>query len=174
MTESEFWNMIHVSFLPGRDDEDGLEHLESLLEKISRDKVLDFQHVFNSVMARAYSWNLICGAYFLGCGQSDDGFEDFRAWLISRGQRAFESILGDPNLLAKLPFDISPTEEWYFEELHMLAGEIGGEEDDSDWPYSLDPDEPHGEELARDKDALRRHFPTLWNKFGDEFMIGVG
>jgi hypothetical protein len=82
-------------------------------------------------------------------------------------------VLRDVNTLADIPFQESPTEEWYSEEFHYLPGEIGRKEDDSDWPYRCDPEPPHGTELMLTKDELRRRFPKLWDRFGDRFMIGI-
>jgi len=134
---------------------------------------VSFQSLLNAVMSRAYTWDLIAAACFLGCGQSDDGFEDFRAWLVAQGQETFEMVLADVTTLADLPFDESPTEEWYSEDLHLLPGEIGGEAEDPNWPYRRDPEKPLGVEISLTKDELRRRFPKLWHTFADRFMIGI-
>jgi hypothetical protein len=39
--------------------------------------------------------------------QSEDGFEDFRAWLVSLGREAFELVLQDVEALAQVPLDES-------------------------------------------------------------------
>jgi hypothetical protein len=173
MTEVEFWGSVDEARSNATALEEVVDNLRGTLESMSREDVVAFQRCLNSVMKRAYSWDLIAAACFLGCGQSDDGFEDFRAWLIAQGHETFETVVKDVNSLADVPFHESPTEEWYCEELHLLPGEIGGEEDDPDWPYRCDPEPPHGTETLLTKDELRRCFPRLWDRFGDRFMIGI-
>jgi hypothetical protein len=75
--------------------------------------------------------------------------------------------------MSSLSFDESPTEEWNCEELHMLPGEIGGEEEDEDWPYPQTPDSPIGEPVEITIVALQQRFPKFWERFGSEFMIGI-
>lgn len=171
INEDTFWKIIDDCF--SDDTEDQLGEYEARLEEMSREQVLEFQRTLNAVMARAYRSDLIGAACFLGCGQSDDGFEDFRAWLVSHGHETFESFLADHNLIAALPYDDSPTEEWHCEELHMTPGEIGGEEEDEDWPYPKTPDSPVGEPVEITIAALQQRFPKFWERFGSEFMIGI-
>lgn len=147
MTRQQFWNIIESCFDQKIGGDGEVAKLELILRELSRSEVVSLQENLRTVMAQAYSWELIAGACFLGCGQSDDGFEDFRAWLVSRGRETFERALNDVNVLAQFPYQESPTEEWCLEELHMLPGEVGGEEDDPDWPYSFDPENPHGESV---------------------------
>tara|TARA_R110002111_G_scaffold181165_1_gene246727 strand:+ start:256 stop:783 length:528 start_codon:yes stop_codon:yes gene_type:complete len=174
MEEEQFWKMIDDAFGSDQNDlEESTAQLEAVLESLPQDQAVGFQVALRSVMSRAYTWDLIGAACFIGCGQSDDGFEDFRAWLIAQGRATFERVLKDVEALAELPYEQSPTEEWHFEELHMLPGEIGGEEHNPDWPYTSDPDTPHGEPMELTKDVLRARLPVLWEKFGDEFMIGI-
>lgn len=173
MDEAPFWARIHAAFSSAEDLEEGIERLSEALEALSREEVVSFQVVMNAVMARAYTNDLISACCFLGFGQSDDGFEDFRAWLVAQGQATFESVVRDPDVLADLPFDESPTEEWGLEDLHMLPGEIGGEEDDPDWPYLDDPEALGGEPVVFEKAALRERHPRMWERFGDRFMIGI-
>ncbi len=46
-------------------------------------------------LALAYHWDLWALAYMAQGGCSDDGFRDFRAWLILQGKELFEAALQD-------------------------------------------------------------------------------
>ena len=48
---------------------------------------------------RAYRWDSWAAAYSIGSGCSDDGFTDFRYFLISMGREVFERALADPESL---------------------------------------------------------------------------
>lgn len=173
MTEPEFWNLIDEARQEVETLEDVVDYLRVTLELLSLDDVVDFQRVLNTVLAQAYSWELIAAACFLGCGLSDDGFLDFRAWLVVQGRDTFVKVLSNVNALADLEFESSPTEEWYCEELLYLPTEVAVRPDDFEWPYQVDPERLHGIEITLTKDALRCRFPQLWERFGDQFMIGI-
>lgn len=172
MDNDRFWDLLDNCFL-NYDADDGLALLETKLSDSRRSEVVRFQHFLNDIMVRACHWDLIGAACFFGCGQSDDGFQDFRAWLISQGRETFERVLTDPECLSEFPYQESPVDEWRFEQLHLLPGEIGGEEDDDDWPYLCDPKNPSGDPTELTKEALAVRFPKLWAKFGDQFMIAI-
>ena len=171
MNETRFWEMIESAFPSHRHLDEGLDSLTDHLKRLTREEVLAFQQCLNDVMVRAYTWDLIAAATFVGFGQSDDGFEDFRAWLVAQGRSTFEAIVANPTQLAALTYEDTPTEEWGFEALHMLPGEIAGEEDDENWPYLKDPDAPAGIRVSLSRATLQLRFPELWSRFGDQFMI---
>jgi len=85
--------------------------------------------------SRACDWNLIGAACFFGFGKSDEGFNDFRAWLISQSRETFERVLSAPECLAEFEYQTSPSEEWRFEQWQLLPGKIAGEEDDDEMSF---------------------------------------
>jgi hypothetical protein len=50
----------------------------------------------------AYTWPLWGAAYLINGGCSDDGFEYFRCWLISRGREIFDAAVAEPDSLASV------------------------------------------------------------------------
>ena len=113
-----------------------------------------------------------CGAaYLLNGGCSDDGFEYFRGWLISRGRAVFEKALADPDSLAKF---VGAAPELELEAIAYAAINAYKTKTGKDWedlPRSaLDqatkgiptfewPDEPTGEPW--DEDDLDERFPAI-------------
>src|SRR5207244_5250545 len=69
------------------------------LEQSEPDDIVEFDRLFREYWARAYTWDLWAAAYIIGGGCSDDGFMDFRGWLISKGEKVFENALKDPESL---------------------------------------------------------------------------
>jgi hypothetical protein len=107
-------------------------------------------------------------------GCSDDGFEYFRRWLVSRGRDVYEAALADPDSLAQL--DVRPASGvWEFEAIYYVAKQIfeekGGEGDVRDYSEpeaGLAGPGPSGEPFEDDKDHLIRRYPRLWRRFGAE------
>ena len=56
----------------------------------------------HDLLDKAYVATLWDAADIIGCGCSDDGFWDFRGWLIAQGQKVYENALSDPESLLDL------------------------------------------------------------------------
>jgi hypothetical protein len=101
MDTEEFWAIIDQSReAAGGDAESQLAHLEALLSGYQAVDLIAFDRTFSELHNLAYTWTLWGAAYLIGGGCSDDGFMDFRGWLISRGRHVFERALADPDSLA--------------------------------------------------------------------------
>src|SRR5215471_19298721 len=101
MNTDQFWAIIDKSReASGGDPDRQMEQLEALLQEQDVADIVEFDRLFSELHNRAYTWPLWGAAYLIGGGCSDDGFMDFRGWLISRGREAFEAALDDPDSLA--------------------------------------------------------------------------
>ncbi|WP_171002392.1 DUF4240 domain-containing protein [Listeria newyorkensis] len=86
----------------GADIDEYVEVLEKLLRKLKPDDMVKWQLIFDEYLEVSKADRLWAAAYLLNDGASDDGFDYFRAWLISLGQDAFLAILEDPDCLGEL------------------------------------------------------------------------
>jgi hypothetical protein len=101
MNEAEFWRIIETANYSSAGD--GYKQADLLVEylsQLSEGEILDFDYIFNKLHDEAYDYNLWAAAYIIGGGCSDDGFTDFRAWLIAQGQEVYEKALAEPESLA--------------------------------------------------------------------------
>lgn len=98
MTQAEFWE--HIEKARRADPFAHADRLEARLAKLRPADILAFQHLWNRYTSRAYSWALWGAAYLINGGCSDDGFTDFRSWLILRGKKVYEAALKNPDSLA--------------------------------------------------------------------------
>lgn len=134
------------------------------------EEIVAFQKHFDTFHAQAYRWDLWGAAYVIGGGCSDDGFIDFRAWLIARGQKVFEAALKNPESLTGVVTEDDG--DCQFEGFQYVASEVWEEKTGrgmDDFPRSdvPCPDEPVGQQWSEEGDDLRQRFPKLWAKFGD-------
>jgi hypothetical protein len=108
MDKNRFWAIIEASKKKAKGesiDERSAAQLDTLkqeLAKLEPEEIVEFQEVWDTVFDEAYDWGLWGAAYILGGGCSDDGFIDFRSWLITQGQTVYENALKDPETLARL------------------------------------------------------------------------
>lgn len=135
--------------------------LTELLSELPPDEVVAFDRIFTERMHEAYSWDLWGAAYGIEGGCSDDGFADFRSWLISMGREVYEAALGDPESLVGPAAD--PTVEvCSFEDFQYVTMEVLGDSPEHGIPH---PREPKGERLSEREDDLEQRYPRLWAKF---------
>lgn len=93
-----FWKLTESAYR-----EDGADHFEALkanLASLRESELLAYQSRFDELMNAANGLDLWGAAYLINGGCSDDGFHDFRAWLIGRGRHVYESALKNPDTLA--------------------------------------------------------------------------
>jgi len=117
MNDIVFWDLIQKSLEGSEGDLDAQKYLlvGSLVE-LQEEDILDFANTFNKYYCLSYKSDLWAAAYLINGGCSDDGFDYFRAWLISRGKAAFEAATKDADGLAELD-DIEEIEEAEFEDI---------------------------------------------------------
>ncbi len=100
MTRDEFWD--HIESSKRSDPDEHVERLTKQLAKLPTDEIADFEHWWRVSAAEAYRWDLWGAAYTINGGCSDDGFTDFRSWLILQGRDTFQAALTNPDSLADL------------------------------------------------------------------------
>jgi hypothetical protein len=172
MPEDRFWGLIEktTSYAPDQDAQ--VEALKRELRTLSASEIEAFDRAFCQQQRRAYSWDLWGAAYVMNGGASDDGFEYFQRWLISKGRKVFEAALADPDSLATM-ITTGESEDLYdFELFAYVARDVWEEK------TSLSPDrfpdtglppasQPSGVPFEEDGDHLAKRYPKLWARFGN-------
>jgi hypothetical protein len=105
MTADEFWSLIQ-STRPKKNPE---QHVDKLIETLAaggESLVLDFSKWWFKFHGAAYRWDLWGAAYIMNGGCSDDGFTDFRSWLVLQGNKVYHTAIKDPDSLANV--DVRP------------------------------------------------------------------
>jgi hypothetical protein len=170
MNKSAFWKLIDASRENALGDlDEQVSNLRTRVEQLDPDEIIQFGKLFDEYWGRAYTWDLWAAAYILGGGCSDDGFLDFRGWLISRGERVYEEALRDPDTLAQV-VNVDEGDECKYEGFQYVAREAwerSTRNRQGDFPVAglMQPDEPAGESWSEEGHDLERRFPKLWRKF---------
>jgi hypothetical protein len=159
MLKTEFWSIIDESRKEAGDD--GEEHVETLkaaLEELEPNDLISFQHWFDEYFN---------SADVIGGGCSDDGFLDFKGWLVSRGEKTLTAAVANPDSLAKL---VKPDEDCQIEGFQCAAQWIWTAKtgkDFADFPASPLASGSRGiSGQAWSEDDLGKLFPKMTKKFG--------
>jgi hypothetical protein len=169
MSDERFWGIIDDAGPKASNTNPLLANLERTLEALPVEELLPFQAALDRKMDQAYRWDLWGAAFVIHGGASDDGFEYFRFWLISRGRTVYESALADPDSLADLiPEDAGGPLE--LEGLGQITFEIWSRRTGNNNLHLPRPvgnqSEPSGEPFKEDEADLARRYPKLWARFG--------
>jgi len=175
MPPEKFWQIVKRALEFDHDPDAHMEALRTALRELTLNEVISFEEAFRRYLNNAYTWDLWGAAYVIHGGCSDDGFEYFRRWLVSRGRDVYEAALADPDSLAHLDVRPGPDGAWEFEEIYYVAVQIfeekGGEGDVRDYSEpeaGLGGPGPSGEPFEEDEEHLARRYPRLWRRFGAE------
>jgi hypothetical protein len=164
MEWKQFWKLTESAYRP-----DGAEHFEALkgvLASAAPDELVAYQARFDELMAAANLLDLWGAAYLVNGGCSDDGFHDFRAWLIGRGRHVYEAALKAPDTLADV-LDGDPVDGFGLDVAAVrVYEETTGRDDFYDRLDRAEADNPppppEGADWDFDDDAeVRKRFPRL-------------
>ncbi|MDB6064502.1 MAG: repeat-containing protein [Pedosphaera sp.] len=174
MNESAFWSLIETTKEQSLGDANRqVELLQKSLESLSEKNIVDFDCLFDVQMDKSYTRDLWAAAYIINGGCSDDGFDYFRAWLISRGQQVFSDALKDPETLID---EAEPDVE--LELIMYAAANAYKTKLKKRLPSSVRPARKlTGDEWEEDEEALQKKYPKLFARFwapngGDEAPSG--
>jgi Protein of unknown function (DUF4240) len=72
------------------------------LTKLPPEEIISFERIFDDLKDNAYIGNLWDAAIVIMYGSGDDGFQEFREWLVGRGKEAYENAIKDPETLVNV------------------------------------------------------------------------
>ena len=188
MGPDAFWDLIAGAKREcGQDMDASLQWLTERLTALGPQQAQDFHDILHGYKHLAYKYGLWTAATMMcGDGCSDDGFMDFRAWLIAQGKEVYLAALADPDSLA----DVEPYGGCQFESFSYVASKVlntltgrGAYVALADFDalvLELSKGIQYGEgiDYPYEWDELERHFPRLCGKYLEpetvEFMLDHG
>ena len=120
MNKEQFWKIIdtvNLSF-SGKDQELRLRQMVESLLCLPLDEIMDWHLILTEYKNAAYRNDLWAASAALGAHCPDDGFIDFRSWLISRGKEVYMNAMQNPDSLATVPLE---GEDLNFEQFGYVA-----------------------------------------------------
>jgi len=100
--KEQFWQIIDNAREAAGGWQGMIEPLVEALSQFEEPDIVRFKQINDEYQRLAYKEKLWAAAYVLNNGCSDDGFIDFRAWLIAQGKEVYMNALADPDSLADL------------------------------------------------------------------------
>ncbi|MFC2264172.1 MAG: DUF4240 domain-containing protein [Prevotella conceptionensis] len=177
MDEEQFWAIVQTAVDEAGDDEDEyLEVVKRELSKLSLKEMIGFRLRTDKLLYDSYTSEMWCAGYLMNGGCSDDGFEYFRLWVISRGRKAYETAMANPDNLIDYIGDDDEMDFFEFESFWYVALEAFEEAVDAELYDYVDDDNfktcegnyPNFEfNWEEDEpESMQKLCPRLFEKFG--------
>ncbi|WP_238005875.1 DUF4240 domain-containing protein [Dactylosporangium sp. AC04546] len=165
MNEAQFWNLIDTTLQGSPDNTDEqAEVLRALLAGLTPDEVLEFHRLLVAANHQLYTWDHIAAVNLVDEGLGDDGFTDFRTWIVATGRESFAAFRDDPDTLV----DILDRLGWDSAEVFgAVAAEVyrdtTGREIWEDGAPPIEPGTPPtgSAEIVHDRAVQQQRFPRL-------------
>lgn len=167
MDKKLFWELIEKTYRASKGDPDKQAKLLIItLAGMSELEIIAYQDIHDDLVDEAYIAELFELAYIMGGGCSNDGFMDFRAWLIGQGKNVFEKALDDPESLIDLVDAGQETQSESLLYVAMKAYELNTGKDIETMPKRKNtmPMKLKGKS-SQDEDAMLARFPKATKKF---------
>jgi hypothetical protein len=163
MDEEQFWKIVAKACRSNpRSAEKWDQRLQSALEKLPPAEIIEWNHIFDRLAARAYTVDLLGAAYLINGGASDDGFYYFRCWLIGMGRDVYEAAVAHPDSLSDAVEPGIDAEAEIYAAAHSAWMVVTGNPDTAPYPARNERAKMRGKDWDfEDHDEVRRRLPRL-------------
>jgi len=110
LDENLFWSIISSSLEKSNNQDSQEKFLVNYLTKLSPKEIIGFRLRTDKLLYDTYNSEMWCAGYIMNGGCSDDSFEYFRNWLISRGKETYYNAKENPDSLIS---EVDEDEEYY-------------------------------------------------------------
>ena len=177
MDEEQFWAIVQTAVdEAGNDEDEYLEVVKRELSKLSLKEMIGFRLRTDKLLYDSYTSEMWCAGYLMNGGCSDDGFEYFRLWVISRGRKVYEAAMANPDNLIDYIGDDDEMDFFEFESFWYVALEAFEEAVDAELYDYIDDENFKTSEgnypnfefnwEEDDPESMQKLCPRLFEKFG--------
>jgi hypothetical protein len=162
LNEDTYWKIIDESLKQTINQEDQEEFLINEIEKLTPHEIIGFRLRTDQLLYDTYNSEMWCAGYIMNGGCSDDGFEYFRNWVISRGKETYYQAKANPDYLIH---EIKQEVDYYeFEVFWYVALEAFNNKTGHDLYDYID------DEHFKTNEANYRRFEFNWSEDNPETM----
>jgi hypothetical protein len=120
LDEDLFWKIVDASAKNTKNQDQQQKNLINEISKLTPKQMVGFRLRTDKLLYDTYSSEMWCAGYIMNGGCSDDGFEYFRNWIISRGKDTYFKAKQNPDSLISQK-DNGEDEMYEFEHFWYVA-----------------------------------------------------
>ncbi len=119
LEENLYWSIIDKSLKRTSNQDDQEQFLKREIGNLKPKQIIGFRLRTDKLLYDTYNSEMWCAGYIMNGGCSDDGFEYFRNWIISRGKETYYKAKENPdNLIGEVNSEL---EMYDFESFWYVA-----------------------------------------------------
>jgi hypothetical protein len=99
LDEDTYWAIVSKSLKGTRSQDAQEQYLIKEIEKLTPTEMIGFRLRTDKLLYDTYNSAMWCAGYIMNGGCSDDMFEYFRNWVISRGMETYSMVKDNPDSL---------------------------------------------------------------------------
>lgn len=165
LDENLFWQIIDKSLRNTKNQDDQERFLIKEIGNLTPKEMIGFRLRTDKLLYDTYSSEMWCAGYIMNGGCSDDGFEYFRNWIISRGKKVYYQAKENPdNLISEV---VDGVEFYDFESFWYVALEAFNRKTGKDLYDYIDDDN------FKTKEGQYPHFEFTWQEENPESIKKV-
>ena len=172
LDEDIYWDIVDRSLIYKDDQGKQIAFLTAEIEKLSPKQIVGFSLRTEKLLYDTYTSDMWCAGYIMNGGCSDDGFQYFRNWVISRGRSVYYKAKKHPDDLIEEVGEVIvyEFEEFWYVAHVAFANKTGKNlEDYIDYTVFTSRENAYPDfEFTwngDDKESMRRICPKLMEKF---------
>ena len=102
LTREDFWSYIKDARIKYKNnDSKVIDYLTEKLKEKTLEEIFSFGIVLDEVMLESYKEKLWCASYILNGETTEESFDFFRLWLISKGEEFFNDVMKNHDSIIK-------------------------------------------------------------------------
>jgi hypothetical protein len=119
LDENLYWQIVQESLNNSGTQDGQQEYLVKRLQNLNPKDIVGFRLRTDKLLYDTYNSEMWCAGYIINGGCSDDGFEYFRNWVVSRGKDVYYKAKQNPDTLIE---QVDEVAEFYeFEDFWYVA-----------------------------------------------------
>jgi len=119
LDENLYWQIVQESLNNSGTQDGQQEYLVKRLQNLNPKDIVGFRLRTDKLLYDTYNSEMWCAGYIINGGCSDDGFEYFRNWVVSRGNDVYYKAKQNPDTLIE---QVDEVAEFYeFEDFWYVA-----------------------------------------------------
>lgn len=121
LNEEQYWTLVENSLKQSQNQGQQAQYLISEIKKLSPHDMIGFTLRTHHLLNETYTSEMWCAGHIMNKYCSDDGFENFRCWIISRGKEVYYKAKANPDYLVNEI--VEGCEDYEFELFGFVADE---------------------------------------------------
>lgn len=128
LDENLYWQIVQESLNNSETQDGQQEFLLMRLQKLNPKDIVGFRLRTDKLLYDTYNSEMWCAGYIINGGCSDDGFEYFRNWVVSRGKDVYYRAKQNPDTLIEQVDEVAEFyefEDFWYVALHAFKNKTG-------------------------------------------------